>query len=59
MRTSGSRNTQSPTKGGRHTVSIMEFRNGKVVHEKQYFADPLRGAGMAEAMGSADRVTQH
>jgi hypothetical protein len=24
-----------------HTVSIMEFRNGKVVHETQYFADPF------------------
>jgi hypothetical protein len=22
-----------------YTVSIMEFRNGKVVHETQYFAD--------------------
>jgi hypothetical protein len=24
-----------------YTVSIMEFRNGKVVHETQYFADPI------------------
>jgi hypothetical protein len=24
-----------------HTVSIMEFRNGKVVQETQYFADPF------------------
>ena len=23
------------------TVSIMEFRNGKVAHETQYFADPF------------------
>ena len=23
------------------TVSIIEFRNGKVVHETQYFADPF------------------
>jgi SnoaL-like domain len=23
------------------TVSIMEFKNGKVVHETQYFADPF------------------
>jgi hypothetical protein len=23
------------------TVSIMEFRNGKVMHETQYFADPF------------------
>jgi len=27
--------------GPSHTVSIMEFRNGKVVHETQYFADPF------------------
>ncbi len=24
-----------------YTVSIMEFENGKVVHETQYFADPF------------------
>lgn len=24
-----------------YTVSIMEFRNGQVVHETQYFADPF------------------
>lgn len=24
-----------------YTVSIMEFANGKVVHETQYFADPF------------------
>ncbi len=24
-----------------YTVSIMEFRNAKVVHETQYFADPF------------------
>jgi hypothetical protein len=24
-----------------NTVSIMEFRNGKVVHETQYFAEPF------------------
>jgi hypothetical protein len=24
-----------------HTVSMMEFRNSKVVHETQYFADPF------------------
>jgi hypothetical protein len=24
-----------------YTVSIMEFRAGKVVHETQYFADPF------------------
>jgi hypothetical protein len=27
-----------------YTVSIMEFRNGKVVHETQYFADPFEAA---------------
>jgi hypothetical protein len=24
-----------------YTVSIMEFRNGKVIHETRYFADPF------------------
>src|SRR4029077_17201603 len=24
-----------------YTVSMMEFRNGKVIHETQYFADPF------------------
>jgi hypothetical protein len=42
-----------------YTVSIMEFRNGEVVHETQYFGDPFRGAGLAEAMGSAECVTLH
>ena len=27
--------------GPAYTVSIMEFQNGKVVHETQYFADPF------------------
>ena len=27
-----------------YTVSIMEFRDGKVVHETQYFADPFEAA---------------
>ena len=27
--------------GSAFTVSIMEFRNGKVAHETQYFADPF------------------
>ena len=27
------------------TVSIMEFRDGKVVHETQYFADPFEAPG--------------
>lgn len=28
-----------------YTVSIMEFCNGKVVHETQYFADPFEAPG--------------
>lgn len=28
-----------------YTVSIMEFRNGKVVHETQYFCDPFEAPG--------------
>jgi len=28
-----------------YTVSIMEFRNGKVVYETQYFADPFEAPG--------------
>ena len=28
-----------------YTVSIMEFRNGKVVHETQYFSDPFKAPG--------------
>jgi hypothetical protein len=35
-----------------HSVSIMEFEGGKVVHETQYFADPFPApesrAGLAE-----------
>jgi hypothetical protein len=27
--------------GSTYTVSIMQFRNAKVVHETQYFADPF------------------
>jgi hypothetical protein len=26
-------------------VSIMEFRNGKVIHETQYFSDPFEAPG--------------
>ena len=29
------------TSGPIYTVSIMEFRNGKVAHETQYFAEPF------------------
>ena len=28
-----------------YTVSIMEFRDGKVVHETQYFCDPFEAPG--------------
>ena len=28
-----------------HTVSIMEFREGKVAHETQYFAEPFDAPG--------------
>jgi hypothetical protein len=28
-----------------YTVSIMEFSNGRVVHETQYFADPFEAPG--------------
>jgi ketosteroid isomerase-like protein len=31
-----------------YTVSIMEFRNGKVVHETQYFADPFEAPAWRE-----------
>ena len=34
-----------------YTVSIMEFRNGKVVHETQYFADPFEAPGPGGANG--------
>ncbi len=38
-----------------YTVSIMEFRNGR----DTVFRGSLRGANLAEPMGSADRVTPH
>jgi hypothetical protein len=34
-------------------------RNGKVVHETQYFADPFEAPVLAQPMGSADRMTPH
>jgi hypothetical protein len=37
----------------------MEFRNGKVVHETQYFADPFDAPAGRKQLGSADRVTPH
>jgi ketosteroid isomerase-like protein len=40
-----------------YTVSIMEFRSGKVVHETQYFADPFEApAWRSQWVSSADRV---
>jgi hypothetical protein len=55
----GSRNTQSPTKAaGIHSehygVPQRQSRSRDTV-----FRGSLRGAGLAQAMGSADRVTQH
>jgi hypothetical protein len=42
-----------------YTVSIMEFRNGKVVHETQYFTDPFEAPARRSQLGSADRVMPH
>ena len=33
-----------------YTVSIMEFRNGKVVHETQYFGDPFEAPFQREKL---------
>ena len=33
------------------TVSIMEFQNGKVIHETQYFAEPFEAARMGARNG--------
>ena len=41
------------------TVSIMEFRDGKVIHETQYFADAFEVPGWRSEMGSANLVTHH
>ena len=38
------------------TVSIMEFRDGKVAHETQYFAGPVRPPGLAGSVGRTDGV---
>ena len=38
------------------TVSIMEFRDGKVMHETQYFADPFEAPVCARTMGRADEI---
>ena len=40
-----------------YTVSIMEFRKGRA--RDTVFRGSLRGARLAEPMGSADRVTPH
>ena len=45
-----------------HTVSIMEFRDGKVAHETQYFGEPFApGASRSrfvEAIGPASAPTE-
>lgn len=45
-----------------YAVSIMEFREGLVAHETQYFADPFdpapSRADLVERAGSTDRGTQ-
>ena len=38
------------------TVSIMEFQNGRVIHETQYFCRTLRSASMALAMGGKGQI---
>jgi len=42
-----------------YTVSIMEFRNGKVVHETQYFADPFEAPAWRSQWVQADHVMPH
>ena len=39
-----------------YTVSIMEFGNGKVIHETQYFGDPFEAPGVACQMGGTNGV---
>jgi SnoaL-like domain len=36
-----------------HTVSIMEFTNGLVAHETQYFADPFQPPASRTSLGTA------
>ena len=50
-----SKNLTPPTRVRRvrYTVSIMEPRNGNVVHETQYLAGPLWSSGLTKPMGSA------
>jgi hypothetical protein len=40
-----------------YDVSIMEFRNDKVVHETQYFAGPFEVPILAEPVGAANKRT--
>jgi hypothetical protein len=39
-----------------YTVSIMEFRDGKVARETQYFGDPFEPGAFACSMGRADAL---
>ena len=45
-----------------HTVSIMEFRDGKVAHETQYFGEPFAPAASrspyVEPIGPASTLTE-
>ena len=38
------------------TVSIMEFHNGKVVHETQYFADPFEAPAWRRRFVQSDKT---
>ncbi len=38
------------------TVSIMEFQNGRVIHETQYFAEPFESAAWRCAMGGKGQI---
>ena len=38
-------------------TSIVEFRDGKIVRQTDYWANPLRGADMARPVGGADLAT--
>ena len=42
-----------------YTVSIMEFRDGKVSHETQYFADPFERPCLARPVGRNGGGRQH
>src|SRR5438552_10032809 len=42
-----------------YTVSIMEFRDGKVSHETQYFADPFNAPCLARTVGRNGGGRQH